>query len=270
MQPRNHHPRLPAADVSHLGTILQIWAHPDDESYLAGGLSIRAADNGQHVVCITATHGEAGGDPSLAPTVVAAQRDRELAAALAVLGIGEHVQFDYPDGGCADSDSFEATRRLADCIERVQPDTIVTFGPDGVTGHADHRAVSRWATNAWIASDCRAQLLYASTLHSFATRFRDIHEELNAFEPGYPVSTPRRELSVLLSLDDATLLRKRDALRAHNSQTAAVESMMGEAMYLSWWQEECFRRAGFAGNRLRSIERPRQTIRSGSTSLQHM
>jgi LmbE family N-acetylglucosaminyl deacetylase len=258
MQPTHHHPRLPTADVSHLGTILQIWAHPDDESYLAGGLSLRAAVNRQRVVCVTATHGEAGGDPALAPEVVAAQRDRELAAALDVLGIDEHVQLDYADGGCAAADPREATRRLADIIEYVQPDTIVTFGPDGVTGHADHRAVSRWATSAWIASGCRGQLLYASTLHTFASRFRELHAQLNAFEPGFPVSTPRHDLSVLLSLDEPTLLRKRAALRAHHSQTAGVEAIMGEATYLSWWQDECFRRAGFVGSRLRSIERPRR------------
>src|SRR5262245_61617532 len=105
MQTRHHLSRVPAADVVHLGTILQIWAHPDDESYLAAGLSVRAVDNGQRVVCITATHGEAGGDPAVAPELVAATRDLELADALAALRVREHVQFDYPDGGCAAVDT---------------------------------------------------------------------------------------------------------------------------------------------------------------------
>jgi LmbE family N-acetylglucosaminyl deacetylase len=247
---------VPALDVAHLGTVLQIWAHPDDESYLAGGLSIRASDNGQRVVCVTATHGEAGGDPALARSTIAAVRDRELATALSVLGVREHVQFDYPDGGCDRIDSRAATRRIADHIARVRPDTIVTFGPDGVTGHIDHRAVSRWATNAWIASGCRARLLYASTLHSFAARFRDVHARLGAFEPGYPISTPRRELNVLLSLDRATSLRKREALRAHHSQTAGVEAILGEETYLEWWREECFRSAAVRGSGRKATVRP--------------
>jgi hypothetical protein len=117
--------------------------------------------------------------------------------------------------------------------------------------------VGNWATNAWIACGAGARLLYASTLHSFATRYRHIHEQLRAFEPGFPVSTPRHELSVHLSLDDVTLLRKREALRAHASQTAAVEALLGEDTYLHWWDEECFRRAAFAGSRLHSLDRPR-------------
>ena len=241
MEQRHHSAKGPATDVAHLGTILEIWAHPDDESYLAGGLSIRASANGQRVVCVTATHGEGGGDPTVSRASAASMRDRELAAALAVLGVGEHEQFDYPDGGCEHLDPAAPTDRLAEIIERVRPDTIVTFGPDGVTGHADHRAVSRWATNAWAATGYGARLLYASTLPEFATRYQSAHETIGAFEPGYPIATRRNDLSILLSLDLPTLQRKRTALRAHRSQTAMVEALLGEDTYLRWWSDECFR-----------------------------
>ena len=262
MQTRHHLPSLPASDVSQLGTILQIWAHPDDESYLAGGLSIRAVDNGQRVVCVTATHGEAGGDPAIAPDVVAATRDRELAGALDALGIREHVQFDYPDGGCHAVDNGLVVRRITHLIESVRPDTIVTFGPDGVTGHADHRAVSRWVTQAWAATGHRSQLLHASTLPSFAQRYRDVHTQLNAFEPGFPISTPADQLSVLLSLDDETLQRKRVALAAHHSQTAGAAALLGEDVYLRWWSDECFRAARpTRADRSRSFDRPRRDRR---------
>jgi LmbE family N-acetylglucosaminyl deacetylase len=49
-----------AAEVSGLGTILGIWAHPDDEAYLSGGLMALATDAGSRVVCATATRGELG------------------------------------------------------------------------------------------------------------------------------------------------------------------------------------------------------------------
>lgn len=43
----------------------------------------------------------------------------------------------------------DALARLAPIVERVRPDTIVTFGPDGITGHPDHIAV--WvAEEAWV------------------------------------------------------------------------------------------------------------------------
>jgi hypothetical protein len=41
--------------ISALGTIMGIWAHPDDEAYLSGGPMALARANGQRVVCVTAT-----------------------------------------------------------------------------------------------------------------------------------------------------------------------------------------------------------------------
>ena len=35
-----------------LGTVLMVWAHPDDETYLVGGLSAALTDAGQRVVCV--------------------------------------------------------------------------------------------------------------------------------------------------------------------------------------------------------------------------
>ena len=49
-------------DVRSLGTILGVWAHPDDEAYLSAALMALAVQNGQRVVCVTATRGELGGD----------------------------------------------------------------------------------------------------------------------------------------------------------------------------------------------------------------
>ncbi len=33
-------------DLTRLGTVLSIWAHPDDETYLTGGLSAALRDAG--------------------------------------------------------------------------------------------------------------------------------------------------------------------------------------------------------------------------------
>ena len=46
--------------VDDLGTILSVWAHPDDETYLAGALMAEAVASGQRVVCVSLTAGELG------------------------------------------------------------------------------------------------------------------------------------------------------------------------------------------------------------------
>ena len=42
------------------GTLLGVWAHPDDEAYLSGGLMAAATGAGRRVVVVTATYGELG------------------------------------------------------------------------------------------------------------------------------------------------------------------------------------------------------------------
>src|SRR4051794_40577094 len=135
------------ADVRTLGTVLGIWAHPDDESFLSGGLMAAARDAGQRVVCVTATLGEHGTSDKVTwpPRRLAAVRSRELRAALAALGVHEHSMLGYRDGTCADQPVGSVVSRLSQLVRDVAPDTIVTFGPDGLTGHSDHQAVSRWA-----------------------------------------------------------------------------------------------------------------------------
>ena len=137
--------------ISDLGTILSVWAHRDDEGYCCGGIMAAAVATGQRVVCVTATRGELGStDESRWPNgpELAAVRTQELAAALAILGVTEHHWLDYPDGGCHEVDESEAVGRLRALIDEVQPDTILTFGPDGGTWHSDHIAVSSWASAA--------------------------------------------------------------------------------------------------------------------------
>src|SRR5688572_32632788 len=93
-------------DLATLGTVLGVWAHPDDETYLTGGLSAAVRDGGARVVCVTATRGEAA-DPDASAgqrAALARLRTRELEEALAVLGVAEHHWLDHPDGGCADVD----------------------------------------------------------------------------------------------------------------------------------------------------------------------
>ena len=129
---------------------LCVWAHPDDESYLAGGLlaALRAA--GRRVVCVTATLGEAAARRPRRRAGRAGRRSpaRELAAALRrARRRPSTTSSDLADGGCAEVDPATGAGRLAG-VDEVRPDTVVTFGPDGFTGHPDHVAVGAWTGRA--------------------------------------------------------------------------------------------------------------------------
>jgi LmbE family N-acetylglucosaminyl deacetylase len=226
-----------------MGTVLGIWAHPDDEAYLSGGLMALARESGSRVVCVTATRGELGTpDPQRwPPERLAAERTVELARCLEILGVTEHRWLGYADGGCAAAPASEAVGQLCELIEEVRPDTVVTFGPDGYTGHADHRAVSGWATAAFAkVAGPGARLLYAAAPERRARRWADLHERLNVFEPGYPDIVPDAALALNLVLDEETLARKVRALTAQTTQTAGLIGLLGVETYTAWVGEEAF------------------------------
>jgi LmbE family N-acetylglucosaminyl deacetylase len=225
------------------GTMLSVWAHPDDEAYLSGGLMALAADAGSRVVCVTATRGERGTpDPQRwPPDRLAAERTVELARCLEILGVTEHRWLDYPDGGCAAVPAEEAVRRLCAVFEEVRPDTVVTFGPDGNTGHADHRTVSAWVDAAFDrAAAPGTRLLQSAVGERWVRRWSAVNERLHVFEPGYPQVFPDDRLDLDLVLDPDTLARKVKALAAQTTQTAGLIELMGVDEYAEWVRDEGF------------------------------
>lgn len=239
MDPHRPHP---SASAPALGTVLAVWAHPDDESFVAGGLLAAASDAGSRVVCVTATHGEHGtADPGAwPPSRLARTRTLELAAARAVLGIDEQIWLPYPDGGCDGVPPEQGQAAVAGIIEAVRPDTIVTFGPDGLTGHADHRAVARWTTAAWAAVAPTARLLRAALTADTAARMAEVEPDAGAFYPGYPLVVGPAEVAIRLDLAGETLDRKFAAIRAHATQSAELGARLGEDAMRRWWATESY------------------------------
>jgi LmbE family N-acetylglucosaminyl deacetylase len=231
------------SEVAALGTVLGIWAHPDDEAYLSGGLMALARAGGQRVVCVTATRGEHGTPDPVAwpPARLAAERTRELARCLDLLGVREHHWLPYRDGRCAQADAAEAVDRLADLLDQVRPDTVLTFGPDGITGHEDHRTVSAWAGAAFDrAAPPGARLLYAATAAGRAPRWAALDASLGIYPPGLPIVTPDDRLAVDLVLDPDVVARKVRALAAQRTQTSGLIAALGRDRYTAWVAEESF------------------------------
>jgi LmbE family N-acetylglucosaminyl deacetylase len=216
--------------MKHLGTVLMIWAHPDDETYLAGGLSAALTDAGHRVVCVTATRGAAGGDADV--------RCAELEAALTVLGVTEHHWLEYDDGACASVDPAEAATRLSRLLDDVRPDTVVTFGQDGFTGHPDHRAVNGWTDLAILGTREKPLLLHPVARSQPLDA--DLDENFNVFELGRPRVCADDELALLLELDDGLLDRKVEALLRQWSQTGGLVEAVGLDRFRTWVSQEAF------------------------------
>jgi LmbE family N-acetylglucosaminyl deacetylase len=230
-------------DAARLGTVLGVWAHPDDEAFLSAGLMAAARDAGNRVVCVTATMGEHGtGDPvRWPPDRLGPVRAAELSESLGVLGVSEHHFLGIVDGTCADQPFDTVVERIGAIIDDVRPDTIVTFGPDGMTGHEDHQTVSAWTTAARRIAAPHARLLYATTTAEFVDRWRPVHDRLDVFlVDGLPLRTPSDALGVELRLTAEVAQRKLAALRAQATQTAGMITALGEETLRDWWSVESF------------------------------
>lgn len=232
-----------AEGVAGLGTILGVWAHPDDEVYLSAGVMAAAADAGNRVVVVTATRGERGTDDPARwpPARLAEVRVRELAASLAVLDggrariehrfLGERAGRSYLDGELANGRAEPAVAELAGIVDEVAPDTILTFGPDGMTGHPDHRAVSAWTDRA-VREVTRsgARVLHAVVTSAYHRHFGHLLESIDGADDAFP-AVARRHLAVDLVLRSSDLERKVASLDAHASQVGPLQRMLGEDGY---------------------------------------
>jgi LmbE family N-acetylglucosaminyl deacetylase len=206
-----------------------------------------AVDGGSRVICVTATRGERGtSDPEAwPPERLARLREAELAASLEALGVSEHIQLGYPDGRCAHVPADDAVGRLAEVFADVRPDTVLTFGPDGMTGHVDHRTVSAWTTAAVARSTASVppRLLYATKTADWSDRFESLDHALGIFPPGLPPRWACEEVAFDLVLPHDLLNRKVAALVAQTSQVAPLVEAMGREQFRAWVANECFRPA---------------------------
>jgi LmbE family N-acetylglucosaminyl deacetylase len=138
--------------------MLVIFAHPDDESFGAGGTLAKYAHQDVQVVLLCVTRGEAG-IPGVKSEEAGNIRTRELRKAAEQLGIDVYF-LDYPDGGLVRTKSQTLLEMIASWIDLVQPQVIVTFGPEGVSGHPDHIAISNLVTQAFDRCYRKGILLY--------------------------------------------------------------------------------------------------------------
>jgi LmbE family N-acetylglucosaminyl deacetylase len=200
--------------------ILAVFAHPDDERVI-GPLLSKLAREGRETHLVIATDGSQGvRDFAHVPAgaELAAARTKEANCAATRLGVRQLHILGLPDGGLA---SFEVLGKLrsgiAAIIDSVKPAAIITFGPEGGTGHPDHRLVGDVTTQI-VQSDARyanIDLLYAS-LPS---------ERLRTAPPAEPTVNGMAEalLTVRVPFEERDLAAGREEFACHRTQYAPAE-----------------------------------------------
>ena len=195
--------------------LLAVFAHPDDERVI-GPLLSRLAREGRETHLVIATDGSQGvtdfGGIAAGPPLAAA-RTLEANCAAKRLGVRRLHLLGLPDGGLASFEVLGRLRRaLAAIVDSVRPAAIITFGPEGGTGHPDHRLVGDVMTQV-VQGDARyakIDLLYASLPT----------ERLRTAPPANPTVNGMAEalLTVRVPFEERDLVAGREEFACHKSQ----------------------------------------------------
>lgn len=127
--------------------VLVILAHPDDETAMGAALANYAVQN--KVYYIVATDGRYGTRANkIAEDTLINIRKAECECSCSHLGIDSLIMLGFHDGigvNTGIGEYFRQSKKLKETLKEkileINPDFIITFGPDGDTGHGDHRII---------------------------------------------------------------------------------------------------------------------------------
>lgn len=222
-------------------TLMAVHAHPDDEVVSTGGVLARYAAERVHTVLVTCTDGEQGDGPGgVKPgeaghdtDAVRARRLEELRQSCAQLGVGSVELLGYADSGMAGwaanhaPDAFAnlplatAAARICALIERYRPQVVVTYGPDGMSGHPDHLQAHRATLVAVRTMRWPIALYFTAVPRSAIARLRaafaaDGPDPAAGLGPDF--GTPDEQITTRIDVS-GYVAHKKAALAAHASQT---------------------------------------------------
>jgi LmbE family N-acetylglucosaminyl deacetylase len=153
--------------------LLAVFAHPDDETFRPGGTLALLARQGVKVHLITLTHGEGGscGEPPLCtPDELPSVRKLELHNACEALGVQPPHLLDYSDGYLMEADTERVIYEVLTVVQQIQPQVLLSFGLDGLSGHPDHITAGQWTTEVFNRVEDIAALYTIAVPQSLANR----------------------------------------------------------------------------------------------------
>jgi LmbE family N-acetylglucosaminyl deacetylase len=200
--------------------VVAVFAHPDDER-IVGPLLARYAREGHQVYLVIATDGRKGtrehaGIP--AGDSLARVRQTEARCATDRLGVTPPVLLGLEDAGLASFAALGQLRqKLEELFRQLRPDALISFGPEGGTGHPDHRLVGDVVTQlVQRGAEGAPERLYYPSLPA--------ERMANAPAARPTISTMlARHLSVQVTFEPQDLEKTRAAFACHASQYTAEE-----------------------------------------------
>lgn len=215
--------------------MLGVFAHPDDETYGPGGAIAEYAIRGVEIYILVFTCGEAGSigiSKYLDDAELCRRRRAELGAACDALGVAGHRIVGVADKGVGDIPEKRGVAKVLAEIERFEPHVLLTFHHGGVSGHPDHIAVARFLESAFDEAGERGPL----KLYEFGI----LPEVADRYQRPSLVPMEAGEVDAVVSVSDAAMDRKVDAIHCHVTQIDFYRSLQAKFDYRAVTAREAF------------------------------
>ncbi len=158
-----------------MNPIVCIFAHPDDEAFGPGGSIAKfASERDVYIICVTNGDsddqftGKTGFGKKLGEI-----RRTELRKSAKILGVKQVEFLNFKDGSLCNNLYRDIAEKLKVKLDRIKPDTILTFENSGIVGHIDHIAVSLISGYLFQKIDYINKLLYWCELDLFLKEIPD-------------------------------------------------------------------------------------------------
>ena len=211
---------------------LIVLAHPDDET-LIGGTIATLAERNIPLQIVYATSGDAGDDATgnnLSGKKLAAIRENELRAALQILGMKNPPALLKFNDGSLKNHTTDLQKIISDLFDEYKPTDVISFGPDGVTGHLDHITVGAAAEFIFDKKDFVKNLFHIAVSETKA-------EIYNSVAKNYLAENPVCKSAVNIKINVEQFFKKQiSAAEAHKTQFTendieAIKMLFSKAPY---------------------------------------
>jgi N-acetyl-1-D-myo-inositol-2-amino-2-deoxy-alpha-D-glucopyranoside deacetylase len=231
--------------------IVLVHAHPDDECLGTGGTMALYAAEGAHVCLVTCTDGEEGeiaeipelGPPDEIRPRLGEIRRAELIESCRRLGDIDLRPLGFRDSGMEGTeanghpDAFinrpldEAAAAIAEVLEEIRPQVLITYDATGLYGHPDHIRAHQ-AAMAAVETQPVAKVYYLSIPKSMLQAAKQLSSGLGLEPDAYFTEEDVERIGtdddlITTSIDcTAYVEAKMDALAAHRTQLGTTSGYL--------------------------------------------
>jgi len=197
------------------GSLVAIFAHPDDEAFGPGGtLALYSKTHDVFVICVTL--GQSGKNHHNGDIKnIAKIRCQELLDSAKILGVKKVFFLNYKDGALSNDKYHKIADEIQKITDKLTPEILLTFEERGVSGHIDHIAVSMITHYVFYKAK------YAKKLMLFCISEKEAHEFSKDYFIFIPQGYDSQKVDKIIDTSSVHEIRVR-AMKEHKSQKKDV------------------------------------------------